>query len=539
MVQVDEYARIRRAYRVGKMSVRELARRFHHSRRKIREILGQAEPKPYQRRPSPSVVDPFKPVIDAILDADEQAPPKQRHTAAKIFRRLKAEYDYAGGYERVRLYLAGLQRRQRETFIPLDHDPGQCLEADFGHIYVEFPEGRRQVPVLMLTWAYSNYPFAIALPSERTEAILHGMVEGFGFFGGVPREVWWDNPRTVVPHIFGGRLRQVHERYQALASHYTFEPLFCRVRQPQEKPRVEGRVRHLQRDWATPVPRVHDLAELNAHLRSCCVADKERIQAGQTESIGQRYARECAQALSLSAPAFDPCVLDTGKVDKYQQVRYDTNRYSVPRAAAFQTVTLKIYVDRLDVVLGHQVIASHPRCYGRHQQILDPTHYLDRLDRRPAALDHANVFQGWQLPEVFDELRKALERQHGPSYGSKHYIRVLQLLPEHAPQQVQRIIEQSRTVTGFDVEVILQRVRQRSAGVRALAASLDLSEQPAAVRALHVPLPDVSRFNQFLSTGEKSDERGEYSVIESQPQATAAAGDAVPSWPSPRTTQPA
>src|SRR6516225_3332363 len=125
MVRVDEYARIRRAHRVDKMSIRELARRFHHSRRKIREILGHAEPKPYQRRPLSSVLDPFKPIIDAILHADEEAPPKQQHTAAKIYRRLHAEYNYPGSYDRVRLYIAGQQRRARQTFIPLDHDPGQ------------------------------------------------------------------------------------------------------------------------------------------------------------------------------------------------------------------------------------------------------------------------------------------------------------------------------------------------------------------------------------------------------------------------------
>jgi transposase len=111
--------------------------------------------------------------------------------------------------------------------IPLDHDPGQRLEADFGHIYFDFPNGRRQVPVLVTTWAYSNCPFVLALPTERTEAILHGLVEAFTFFGCVPREVWWDNPRTVVPQLLKGRARQLNGRDAALASHYNFEPLFC------------------------------------------------------------------------------------------------------------------------------------------------------------------------------------------------------------------------------------------------------------------------------------------------------------------------
>ena len=202
MVKVDKYALIRRAHRVEKMSIRELARTFHHSKRKIREILAQPEPKPYQRRPMPSVVDSFKAVIDEILRADVDAPRKQRHTAAKIFRRLRDEHAYAGGYDRVRRYIVGKGRAQRETFVPLDHEPGQRLEADFGHIHVDFPNGRRLVPVLMMTWAYSNCPFALALPTERTEAILHGMVEAFAFFGCVSREVWWDNPRTVAPQLF-------------------------------------------------------------------------------------------------------------------------------------------------------------------------------------------------------------------------------------------------------------------------------------------------------------------------------------------------
>ena len=115
MVTVDQYAHIRRAHRIDKMSIRELARRFHHSRRKIREILATAEPKPYQRGPMPSLVDRFKPIIDAILQADETAPPKQQHTAAKIFRRLRDEHGYAGSYDRVRRYVRSHTRSSRRS----------------------------------------------------------------------------------------------------------------------------------------------------------------------------------------------------------------------------------------------------------------------------------------------------------------------------------------------------------------------------------------------------------------------------------------
>jgi len=103
------------------------------------------------------------------------------------YRRLRDEHGYPGGYDAVRRYIGKRARRQRETFIPLSHDPGQRLECDFGYIHVDFPEGRRPVGVLIAVWAYSYCPFALALPTERTEAILAGMVAAFEFFGCMPR----------------------------------------------------------------------------------------------------------------------------------------------------------------------------------------------------------------------------------------------------------------------------------------------------------------------------------------------------------------
>ncbi len=159
MLTVDDYGAIRRAHRDG-LSIRQIARAFHHSRSKIRQVLSQAEPLPYTRtRPQLApVLGPFQSLIDQILADDEHAPPKQRHTAMQLFRRLRDEHGYTGSYGPVRRYRSAHRRQHRETFIPLAHPPGQRLEADFGHIHVDFPDGRRQIPVLVTVWAYSNYP---------------------------------------------------------------------------------------------------------------------------------------------------------------------------------------------------------------------------------------------------------------------------------------------------------------------------------------------------------------------------------------------
>src|SRR5262249_11761979 len=324
MLTVDDYARIRLAHRDG-MTLREIARAFGHSRRKIREVLAQPQPAPYTRTKAPPapVLGSFHQVIDDILAADEDAPPKQRHTAMQVYRRLRDEHSYTGGYDQVRRYVGKHRRSRKETFIPLAHDPGIRLEADFGHIHVDFPDGRRLVPVLINAWAYSNYGFALALPTERTEAILAGMVAAFTFFGCVPREVWWDNPTTVVRLILKGRERRPNEYYQALASHYRFEPSFCMPARGNETPRAATRARVRQQQWSTPVPSVAGLAGLNAHLRQRATAELSRTVQGYEESIGQRFARDRARALPLPEHAFDPCIQQAAVVDKYQTVQFD------------------------------------------------------------------------------------------------------------------------------------------------------------------------------------------------------------------------
>jgi len=504
MLTVDNYAKIRLAHRDG-MSIRDIARNFGHSRAKVRQVLAYAEPRPYTRtQPPPApVLGSLHGVIDAILAADEQAPPKQRHTAMQLFRRLRDEYAYAGGYAQVRRYVRRLRKDHRETFIPLAHDPGQRLECDFGHIYVDFPDGRRLVPVLVAAWAYSNAPFAVALPTERTEAILAGTVLALDFYGCAPREVWWDNPTTVVRALFKGRERHLHQRYAALASHYTFEPLFCLPARGNEKPRAENRVKDLQRQWATPVPSVPDVTALNAHLLDCCRRQAEHTVAGQHEPIGVRFARDRASALRLPTRPFDACIFQAAQVDKYQTVQFDRNRYSVPRAHAFCAVTVKGYIDRVEVVAAGQVVAQHGRTYGRDEQVLDPVHYLQALARRPAALDHAPVLHDWQLPPAFAALRQALERQHGPRPGCRHYIRVLQLLGDHPVEHVRQAVE---GCLGQE-ELTAERVRAAAERRSASAGTPSVGDSVTPLCQYQVPRPDLGRFDQLLSQGDSEDVR--------------------------------
>jgi transposase len=501
MRTVDDYAKFRTAHRDG-LTIRQIARAFHVSRRKVRAALASPEPTPYSRtKPPPApVLGPFTAIIDQFLRDDRDAPPKQRHTAAQLFRRLQDEHEFPGSYPTVRRYVAAHRHHSSPTFIPLAHPPGHRLEADFGHIHVDFPDGRRLVPFLVTVWAYSNAPFVLALPTERTEAILDGMVHALEFFGAVPREVWWDNPKTVATLILRGRQRQLHPRYAALASHYTFEAKFCLPAQAHEKPDVESGVRAVQRRFATPVPRVTDLAELNEHMRKRCLDEQRRTvrSASGAFVIGDRYAEELVAAARLPRRAFDPCIERPAIADKYQTVAFDTNRYSVPRPWAFRAVTVKGYVDRVVVTAGGQVVAEHPRCYGHSQQVLDPVHFLATLERRPAALDHAPVYRDWQPAAALAGLRRELEAKYGTPNGTRQFIRVLQLLGEHPQSRIERAIAACREGHAVSAEAIIQRTRALAAAEAGRSCPTDQSHENANISRVSVPPPDLARFNRLL-----------------------------------------
>jgi len=501
VLTVDDYGAIRRARRDG-MSIRQISRQFGHTRKTIRHVLNHAEPplSTTRDRKAPRL-GPVEPIIDQILADDQAAPPKQRHTAAQIHRRLRDQHAYPGGYAQVQRYVLKHRRHHRETFIPLGHLPGQRLEADFGHIHVDFPDGRRLVPFLVTAWAYSNAPFALALPFERTEAILEGMVAAFEFFGGVPKEVWWDNPKTVATLILKGRERQVHPRYAALASHHVFDPRFCMPARGNEKPDAESTVKAVQKRFATPVPCVGDLDELNKRLHHWCLTERDRVVRSLVGpfTIKDRLAEDLAAASPLPERRFESCVIHPAVgVDKYQSVAFDGNRYSVPRPFAFAMVTVKGFVDRVAIISQGQVVATHERSLEKPMMILNPLHYLATLGRKPGSLDHAPVFRDWKLPACFAELRARLERQHGTGAGSRQYVRVLQLLAEHPLTRLGHAIETCLSEQLETAEAVIRRTK-------ALAA-IEVAKRPGSPPPLEsltptqidVPLPDLSRFNQLL-----------------------------------------
>jgi transposase len=402
-------------------------------------------------------------VIDAILAADITAPPKQRHSAKRIFERLKVEHGFEGGYTAVKDYVRIARVRARETFVPLSHPPGHA-QVDFGEAIGVIGGVRRKMHVFFMDLPHSDAPFMKAYPAETTEAFLDGHVSAFAFFGGIPQSILYDNTKLAVSKICGDGKRDRTRAFTELVSHYLFRDRFGRPGKGNDKGKVEGLVKNGRRRFLTPVPVAASFEALNAKLEADCLSELDRCAGRHTETIGTRLNADLSAFRALPTGLFEPCEKRSARVSSTAVVRYRLNDYSVPTTYGFRDVVVKGFVDRVVIVCAGQQIARHRRSYERGGFVCDPLHYLALIEQKPGALDQAAPLQGWELPEQFGHLRRLLEARMG-NRGKREFIQVLRLMEVFDQGLVADAVKDAIRLgaPGFDAikQLILCRIERR------------------------------------------------------------------------------
>jgi len=435
MFAVEVYAAVRRFVFIEGNSRREAARIFGLNRETVAKMCRFSLPPGYVRtKPvEKPKLGPLLPVIDAILDADRTAPVKQRHTAKRMFERLRDEHGFAGGYTVVKDYVRLARSHSRETFVPLAHPPGHA-QADFGEAVGVIGRMRQKIHFFCMDLPQSDACFVKAYPAETTEAFLDGHVGGFAFFGGVPLSVLYDNSRIAVAKICGDGKRERTRAFTELVSHYLFRDRFGRPGKGNDKGKVEGLVKFARANFMTPIPVVASFDDLNAMLAERCLARQGERAGRHAVTNGERLGADLAALRDLPAVPLEPCEKRAGRVSSTALVRYRCNDYSAPTAFGFQDVLVKGFVEDVVILCRGEEIARHPRSYGQGVFVFDPLHYLALIETKPNALDQAAALQGWELPEAFQHLRHLLEARMG-NRGKREFIQVLRLM-EAMPQEI-------------------------------------------------------------------------------------------------------
>lgn len=501
MIKVEDRELIRRAHFLEHKSIRKIAKELRHSRDMVKKAIESAEPGEYtlrQPRPAP-VLGAYLSRIDELLAENERLPRKQRYTGHKIYEQLQKE-GYTGSESGIRRHIGQRRRegRKRPVYIPLEFDPGMDGQVDWAEAEAIIAGEQRTVHLFLMRLCYSRKLFVCAFPGEKQEAFFEGHELAFHHFGGIPHRLSYDNLKTAVKRILEGRNREEQDKFIAFRSHYLFESRFCTPGQGHEKGRVEEGVGYARRNFLVPLPRVDSFEELNDHLLACCLADDQRCVDRQPMTIGETWEQEKAHLLPLPDHDFDYGIPYPVVLNGYSQVEFESNRYSVPADQAYPKLVLKAYPFRVDILILEKVIASHPRCYGHKQDILDPLHYLPLLEQRPGAFEHAQPIRRWRKkwPPIYEQFLEQLEEQGHNGHGIREFVRVLDLHRTHPADLVARAMEQALAygcVHADGVTLCLHHLLNPEAP--ALPLALD-GKSPWATVAMQPP--DLSCYNRLL-----------------------------------------
>jgi transposase len=472
--RVEQFEVIRRQHRDEGASIRELARQHGVHRRTVRQALECAVP-PARKTPERQApaLGPHEATVRQWLVADQAAPPKQRHTARRVWQRLQQERGAMVAESTVRALVAQvraeLARDVTGVTVPQEHAPGEEAEVDFGEFRAEVAGVLVRLWLFVMRLSWSGRGFALAFAHQAQEAFFEGHVRAFAHFGGVPAgRIRYDNLKPAVTRILLGRDRVENERFIALRSHYGFDSFFCQPGEEgaHEKGGVEGEVGRFRRAHLVPVPKVASLEELNQLLAAGMAADDTRHIAHRTQTIGEAFTVEQARLHPLPAEPFDPARLLSAKVDAKARVCVLQSWYSVPVRLAGRRVQVRLGAHQLEVLDpgSGRVVATHQRSLHKHTQDLLLDHYLEVLARKPGALSGSTALAQARQQGVFTGHHEAFwaraRHAHGDGAGTRALVEVLLLHRTLPAEAVRAGIDAALTVGSTNPELVAIEARR-------------------------------------------------------------------------------
>ena len=463
MLTVDTIGRIRREYFVGKRPIREISRSLKVSRKVIRKAIRTPETAfayVRQRQVQPQL-GAFVERLDQLLAENVKRPARERLTARRLQELLRDD-GYAGAYDSVQRHVRSWRRKHGKTdavFIPLWFAPGEAYQFDWSHEVVVLGGTTTQIKVAHVRLCHSRRFFIRAYPRETQEMVFDAHDHAFRFFGGACRRGIYDNMRTAVDAVFVGRERRFNRRFLQLCSHYLVEPTACTPRSGWEKGQVENQVGTSRERLFTPRLRFAGYAELNGWLEARCrsLARESGHPEVKERMISEVFEDERPALIPYAGP-FDGFHEKTLGVQKNCLVQFDRNRYSVEARAVGRAVQLHAYAERIVVRLDGEIVAEHPRRFGRDQVVYDPWHYVPVLARKPGALRNGAPFRDWRLPTSLAQVRRCLSSH---ADGDRQFVGILGAVLTDGLDVVEAACAEALAAKLFSRDVVLNLLARR------------------------------------------------------------------------------
>ena len=392
MLNVEDWAEIRRLHRAEGQPIKVIARVMGISKNTVKAALASDGPPAYRRRPSGSVVDAVEPQIRELLRVYPRMP------ATVIAERI--------GWERGITVLKDRVAELRPAYLPVDpasrtsYVAGEVAQCDFWFPEIELPVGfgqlrtAKQLPVLTMVTGYSRWLSAVLVPSRAAEDLFAGWWQLIERLGAVPRLLVWDGEGAV------GQYRRGESRLtadcQAFRGTLATRVYVCLPRDPESKGLIERANGYLEtsflpgRSFASP-------ADFNAQLAGWLAVVNTRTRRALGCAPADRITADRAAMLPLPPVAPATGWRSSARLARDHYIRLDSNDYSVHPAVIGRRIEITAGLDRVRVACDGRLVADHERVWAKHQTISDPEHVAAaRLLRR----ERIGVLRPAPEPEV-------------------------------------------------------------------------------------------------------------------------------------------
>lgn len=385
MISADKAAEIRRLFFAEHWKVGTIATQLGVHEDVVCRVIGPLGPGPKKAPPRPSVLDPYKELIQDTLETYPRLTSTRLHDMA-------VERGYTGSIKTVSRYVAQVRPLPKsEAFVRVERLPGEQAQVDWGHVgRIPVPGGQRALWVFVLVLAYSRAIFAELVLDLTVHSLLRSLVRASQFFGGVTRQWLFDNPKTVVLERQGDLVR-FQPDLLGLTTELHVQPRLCGVRKPHQKGGVERAIRFLK-DRFFPARHIHSVAQGNVQLARFLdeIAMQRKHPVHSDQTVADVLEDEKKHLLALPDPMPNVDLVMPIRADKTATVRFDKNRYSVPADNWTAPLTLVANDTEVRFLVGSECVAQHPRNWGRKQLVEDPEHRKAILETKP----HAQEGQG-------------------------------------------------------------------------------------------------------------------------------------------------
>jgi transposase len=374
---------------------------------------------------------------ELLAEWEPRTTPKQRLTGVRVLRALHEE-GYRVGRTVIYEYLRERRRQRAEVYVPLIHRAGDEAQVDFFEVTVEIGGSWVKAWKFLLRLMYSGREFVWLYQRCDKLAFFDGHVRAFTYLGGVPRRCVYDNLSAAVRKIVGAE-RQLNERFEALVSHYLYEPCFARVGEGHDKGGVESRGKAIRLQHLAPVPRGDNLTAIAQILST----DLERAFAERCNPEGRRlvelWDEERPQLLALPATPFEVSEPVAVEISSRALVRVAGAWYSTPSRWARLRATAYIGVEQVRLVCMDESV-NHQRVGFGHRRVVY-RHYLPELARKPQAVRQVAPELLTELGEPWHRLWQLLAATHGQLEAARILAKLLGVLEEHGEARVQPLLE--------------------------------------------------------------------------------------------------